>query len=1165
MERRASYAPIHCRTHYSLLRGILSPREVVERACAMGAAAVGLADINGFYGLIRFAAAAREKGLKPLYGTALYSGEEYLCTLLCIDRSGFARANAILGRHIEAQERCMNGGRAGEVRSGGPAVSGGGGDDTAAGSIAASGSKNNAGDTVAGREIYDPVADLREGGWDGLWVVSNRRDVIERLRQRGSDGLFAGLPYGLPYGSIRRWAARLGVGVLAYNDAVFLREDDRHLYRVLRAIGRCTRLDSVGAAGELPDDKRFADGPEMRRFFSGVPEALESARRYTEISEGFRFPERYIFPRFMGLSEAGAFERLKRLCLEGVRRRYGIEPYVPARQVSRQSDGKAAAGGLTSGAATAELSGDQLRRRILDRLDYELHIIRHKGFSAYFLVVHDIVKRIPRTCGRGSAAAGIVSYLLGITHVDPLRYNLFFERFLNMGRKDPPDIDVDFPWDERDRALKYVFETYSGSSAMVADHVTFARRSAIREPARVMGYEQDQLKRFSKLWRRGRLDDLPEELRSVVPRIYGMPRHIGTHPGGVVITPGPITDYTHVQRSPLGWPVIAWEKDAAEEAGLVKIDLLGNRSLGVLRDSLDLINSRYRTRIEWESFSPLGNRAARELVARGDTLGVFYVESPATRQLLQKMGRGDYEHLVIASSIIRPAANRYINEFVRRLRGGEYRRLPEPAGKVLEETYGIMVYQEDVSRISMAVAGFDAAGADALRKVLSKKDRERKLPFFREKFFQGARRRGFGERTIRELWDAVLSFEGYSFCKPHSASYALLSYRLAWVKRFFPLEFFVSVINNGGGFYSRQVYVNAVRRMGFAIHGPDVNRSCARYTIESDESGLRVGLGQLQDLSRELVRLIQQQRQTGGEYTDIRDFCRRVRPDMASFRALVRSGALDSIACGYTRPQLFWIYYHRDGEEGFFTAPAVPDFIGDYSPGMKLLDEYRSTTLILSRHPLEVFRSRIERFRNLNPEGGGDNGVGDNGGRRNEGGDNDGRRNDGGDNGGRRNDGGGTAVIGADCGSSSEGSSRGSSADEAGRTNEGARENERSSGNRCAGNGAAVPFIDSRCLDQNIGRRVRIAGFMVTEKEIRTRARQEMSFVSFEDAFGIFETVVFPQVYRRLALLLEEGVAFVLEGIVETEWGALQLQVRDLTPLSRRDRSVLQSGVSNFH
>ena len=1077
MKHEELYAPIHCRTHYSFLRGVLSPQEVVERACSMGATAAGVADINGFYGLVRFASAARERGLKPLYGTALYAGEEYLCTLLCLNGAGFARANVVLSRHIETRER--------------------GGE-------------------------YDPISDLQEDGWPGLWIVTHRRDIAERLLQRGGENLFAGLPYGVPYSETRRWASEIGVGVLAYNDAVYLRNEDRRFFKVVRAIGLNTLFDTVGEAGELSGDKRFAGADEMRSFFSGVPEALETARRYAALSEGFQFPDRYIFPRFRGLSEEDAFERLRRLCLNGVRRRYGIEPFVSARPAGNSvppfssgntvltagglsnpegcnvltgvtgensnadSDARTGASDADSGVGTGENSdartgasdadSDALRRQVLHRLNYELKIIRYKGFASYFLVVHDIVKRIPRTCGRGSAAAGIVTFLLGITHVDPLRYNLFFERFLNMGRRDPPDIDVDFPWDERDKALKYVFETYPGSSAMVADHVTFARRSAIREPARVMGYEQEQLKRFSGLWRRGRLSELPEELRSVVPRLYGMPRYLGTHPGGVIITPGPITQYTHVQRSPLGWPVIAWEKDAAEDAGLVKIDLLGNRSLGVLRDSIDLINTRHHTRIEWESFSPLKNRAARELVSRGDTLGVFYVESPATRQLLQKMGRGDYEHLVIASSIIRPAANRYINEFVRRLRGGAYRRFPDPVGKVLEETYGIMVYQEDVSRVSIAAAGFKPAEADALRKVLSKKDRERRLPFFKERFFHGARQRGFGEAVVHELWDAVLSFEGYSFCKPHSASYALLSYRLAWVKRFFPLEFFASVINNGGGFYSRQVYVNAVRRMGFSLHGPDVNHSSDCYTIEPDGRGLRVGLGQLQELSRKAVRLISEDRLLNGQFTDVYDFCRRIQPDMASFRSLVRSGALDSIACGHTRPQMFWLYYHHSEEPGFFLPPKVPDFIGDYPAGMKLLDEYRSTALILSRHPLEIFRSRIERRRN-----------------------------------------------------------------------------------------GEIPLVDTRSLDSYVGAVVRIAGFMVTEKEIRTRFKQEMSFVSFEDAFGIFETVVFPEVYQRLALLLEEGVAFILEGKVEKEWGALQIQVRNLTPLSRGGRESLQAKVSYFH
>ncbi|MDY7029302.1 MAG: hypothetical protein SVR04_13470, partial [Spirochaetota bacterium] len=259
-----------------------------------------------------------------------------------------------------------------------------------------------------------------------------------------------------------------------------------------------------------------------------------------------------------------------------------------------------------------------------------------------------------------------------------------------------------------------------------------------------------------------------------------------------------------------------------------------------------------------------------------------------------------------------------------------------------------------------------------------------------------------------------------------------------------------------------------------------------------------------------------------------------------------------------------WLYYHHDGEEGFFTAPAVPDFIVDYSPGMKLLDEYRSTALILSRHPLEVFRSRIERFRELSALGGGngrwrDKDGGTCGRDRGEGGS--GSDNDRGEGGSKAN-------------SSGSGNAGNSLLDINGRSgskaNTGCKESGESgsyihSDIRSADTGAAVPFIDSRSLDRHIGRRVRIAGFMVTEKEIRTRARQEMSFVSFEDAYGIFETVVFPQVYRRLALLLEEGVAFILDGIVEIEWGALQLQVRNLTPLNRRDRSILHSGVPNFH
>jgi DNA polymerase III alpha subunit len=1042
MNTRAGYAPLHCRSYFSLLRGVLSPEELCAAARRMGAKAAGIADVNGFYGLPRFAAAAQEQGLKALYGTALYRGEQHLCTLLCSTPEGFARANTLLTRFTAAE-------RGQEEWEG-----------------------------------YDPVEDLVLEGWPGLRVLSADPGVLRRLARRDTRRLYAGLAYGRPFDHLRRLAQELGLSLFAYNDAVYLQEGQGELYRVLRAIGRNRPLTAMPVGGGLDGSHRMADPAEVERFFAAVPEALEEAQRHAREAEGFTLPRPLLFPAFRGLDEQQAYRRLRQLCMEGARRRYGLD--------------------LRRDAAAG---ADRVRRRLF----YELSIIRDKGFSSYFLVVHDIVSRFPRTCGRGSSAASIVSYLLGITHVEPLRYRLYFERFLNPGRKDPPDIDVDFPWDEREQALAYVFRTYPGRAGMVADHVTFGPRSALREPARVMGYEKQDIDRFAALWRRGERAALPERLRRAAAGLFGMPRNLGTHPGGVVITPGPIERYTHTEISPLGWPVIAWEKDGAEDAGFVKIDLLGNRSLGVLRDCIAAVNQHYGTRISWERFDPTGNRAAERMIAAGDTLGVFYIESPATRQLLRKMGRGDYEHLLIASSIIRPAANRYIGEFVRRLRGGEYRRLPGAAGEVLEESYGIMVYQEDVSKIAAAVAGFSSADADGLRKVLSKKDRQRRLPAFRERFIAGGMERGYARSTLEELWAGILSFDGYSFCKAHSASYALLSYKLAWMKRHFPLIFMLQVINNGGGFYSRQVYLNEVRRRGYPLLPPRVAASALRCTADFERGGLRIGLGQIKELEEAAAERIIAERERGGPFAGAQDFFRRLRLDYPSLRALIRSGALDGLddreaaggeegqersdkqrggaaggegngeaaggegnggaaggalgdsqGRGYTRPQLFWLHFHRERAEGLFGPPPVPGIIGDYTPAQKLLDEYRFTGLIFSRHPLDIFLPRISRYQRGNP-----------------------------------------------------------------------------------------PLIDSRLLAARVGQRVRIAGMLVTEKEVRTASKREMAFVSFEDPYAIFEAVLFPEAYERQRFQLEDGGAFIAEGKVEREWGAVSLSVERLYPLSR--------------
>ena len=440
----------------------------------------------------------------------------------------------------------------------------------------------------------------------------------------------------------------------------------------------------------------------------------------------------------------------------------------------------------------------------------------------------------------------------------------------------------------------------------------------------------------------------------------------------MVITPGPITDYTHVQTSPLGYPVIAWEKDATEEAGLVKIDLLGNRSLAVLRDTLELVDSNHGERLDWESFDPLADPDTRDLIAGGKTLGVFYVESPATRQLLTKMQRGDYENLVIASSIIRPAANQYIRTFVKRLHGAPYRPLHPLIEHTLAETFGVMVYQEDVSRVAIDLAGFPIDEADRLRKILSKKDRDLKLPDFREKFFRGARGRGVPEETVVKVWDMILSFDGYSFCKAHSASYAQVSYRVAYLKRFHPLEFIASVINNGGGFYGRQTYVDECRRMGFPILPPDVNRSRWEYTVEDGPRAMPCAaaaggldaasrrLGQLKDARLDLVQAIVAERERGGPFIGFQDFLRRTPCRFEDLRILIRSGALDSISDGYTRPQLFFRWQNMEKEEGLGFLPPAPPIIGDYPQRVKLADEVKTLGIVITRHPLELFRPRID-------------------------------------------------------------------------------------------------------------------------------------------------------------------------------------------------------------
>jgi DNA polymerase-3 subunit alpha/error-prone DNA polymerase len=786
----------------------------------------------------------------------------------------------------------------------------------------------------------------------GLYVLVPSAELLAPLHEAGVT-VAAALPRrpSPSAAQARREARRLGVPAVAVPSSFFLVPGDHQVHQLLRAIARNTSLSRLQADDVAPADAWLAPPSHYERRFEVWPETLASS---DEIAERLTFTGPKLGLVMPPWKQEGrpSCEVLRERTYAGAHRRYGAD----------------------------------LHETVVDRIEHELATIERMGFSSYFLVVEEIVKRSPRICGRGSGAASIVAYSLGITNVCPVKFNLYFERFLNPGRKDPPDIDVDFAWDERDAAIASVLDEFRGHSAMVACFANFQPRMAIREIAKVFGLTDAEIGQVSKrlpwFWREvgandddliDRLRDLPElkdldfpepwpEILQLAQRLIGIPRHISVHPGGVVITPDPIDGYVPVEIAPKGVPIIQWEKDGTETAGLVKIDLLGNRSLGVIRDAVANVQAS-GIPFQEDGWEPEDDLATQKRIAEGGTMGCFYIESPATRLLQQKARRGDYEHVVIHSSIIRPAANKWIHEYLRRLHGGAWQPIHPLIEGVLDDNYGIMVYQEDVAKAAMALAGFDHVEADGLRKVMSKKDRARRLPDYLRRFIAGARSRGVSTEQIEAVWEMILSFDGYSFCKPHSASYARVSFQAAYLKTHFPAEFMAAVISNQGGFYSTAAYVSEIRRLGVRVLPPDVNHSEIRW--QGDDGAVRVGWLTLRHLSEETRSRIVTQR----PYRDLADFLERVRPDEEEARVLVYARAFDELHPDESHAALLWQLAAwrkraagRTSRDLFTSAADIPrpSLLPD-DPQARLHAEMQALGFLCDVHPMVLCSNAVRR------------------------------------------------------------------------------------------------------------------------------------------------------------------------------------------------------------
>lgn len=550
---------------------------------------------------------------------------------------------------------------------------------------------------------------------------------------------------------------------------------------------------------------------------------------------------------------------------------------------------------------------------VMERLYKELEVISQKQFVSYFLINWDITSYARSQgyfyVGRGSGANSLVAYILRITDVDPIELNLYFERFINLYRKNPPDFDLDFSWRDREDVTRYIFERFE-HCALLATYNTFQYRAVVRELGKVFGLPKDEIDVLvTGKFDAAAIDGHARLVLQYSKLIEGFPSHLSIHAGGILIADAPIHKFSPTWMPPKGFPTVQFDMIVAEDIGLYKFDILGQRGLGKIKDALLVIAQNQPDAMDFDIHDIKRfkqDEAIRELLRNGDAIGCFYVESPAMRMLMKKLRVDNYLGLVAASSVIRPgvAKSGMMREYILRYRYPEKREEAHPLMlKIMPETYGVMVYQEDVIRVAHYFAGLTLGEADVLRRGMSGKFRSREeFAKAKLKFFLNCKNKGYPDELTAEVWRQIESFAGYAFAKGHSASYAVESYQSLFLKAHFPLEYMVAVVNNGGGFYSREFYLHEARMKGAAIVPPCINTALRECTIAGKE--IMLGFELLQGLEDETIYRILEARNRGGDFSNLDDFLDRVHISVEQIDILIRIDAFRFT--GRNKREILW-------------------------------------------------------------------------------------------------------------------------------------------------------------------------------------------------------------------------------------------------------------------
>ncbi len=662
----------------------------------------------------------------------------------------------------------------------------------------------------------------------------------------------------------------------------FRNKRDFNAHRLLRAIDLNTLLSKLPRSEEAPADDVYRSPAELVPAFREFPRIIAATRQLLgECHIHFDFghaPAMHNKSTYTGNKEEDR-ALIRALCHEGLEYRYGENPSPEVKA----------------------------------RVEHELEVLEKMDFYAYFLINWDIVNYARRKnyfyVGRGSGANSMVAYLLRITDVDPLELDLYFERFINPSRKSPPDFDIDFSWRDRQDMTRYIFSRFP-TAVLLGSHSTFQYRSVLRELGKVMGLPPREI---DALIKKRKSSEVPGETGRLVMHyagyIRGFPNFPGIHASGILIPRKSIHHYGATFLPPKGFPTTFFDMYAAEDIGLHKFDILGQRGLAKIKEALEIIreNRPEAGSVDIHNMERLKKDSGiRALLREGKTMACFYVESPAMRSLLKKLQVEDYLGLVAASSIIRPGVSQsgMMAEFIKRYREPSARKYLHPKiEELLSETFGVMVYQEDVLKVAHYFAGLTLEEADILRRGMSWKFRERnEFHRVKQQFFDNCKARGYAGEIAVELWRQIESFANYAFAKGHSASYAVESYQSLYLKAHFPLEYMVAVINNGGGFYRTETYIHEARMHGARIEAPCVNHSHEATSIRGKVIWL--GFHLLKSLEQKLAESIVKERLQRGPFAGLPDFIGRVSVSLEQLILLIRAGAFRNT--GKSKKELLW-------------------------------------------------------------------------------------------------------------------------------------------------------------------------------------------------------------------------------------------------------------------